>query len=325
MIGIIGATNIIGKELTKFFIRDKRLNLKLTSDTGEQEIKYDNHSYNIEPLNLDFFKQLNFVFFCDNNAVKKWSLLALIYNVKCIDCTSEINTSNDIPMIIPNINGHIIEKCRFVASPCSESILLCSVLHPLLKISNIERIDVSVYQAVSETNEEFELYDQINKYNTDKFTKIDKKIFNSQILMNCFSSNSSIDKQTKYNNDEIKIIQETQKILNNNIKLSATCIKVPIVKSHSETIKIVFYKPITYDDIISIYSYYDDVKIINDIANNKFPEPIDVAGKKHIHIGRIRKDYCDDSGKTWHMFACGDQTLKGIVFNAYQIFSRMIK
>jgi aspartate-semialdehyde dehydrogenase len=157
------------------------------------------------------------------------------------------------------------------------------------------------------------------KSTTESTTKLTTSAFKSQILLNCFSHNSAIDLESGYNGEELKIIQETSKILGK-LEVSATCVRIPVMRAHCESVKIVFSYPVTESDLRSSLESMSGVKIMDDRESNSFPEPIYASGKTDVFVGRIRKDYFDTSGKTWHMFLCGDQLLKGAAWNAYQIF-----
>jgi aspartate-semialdehyde dehydrogenase len=199
------------------------------------------------------------------------------------------------------------------------------LLFPLIKLTRIKKINVSTYQAVSGAGKNGiqELERQINEYHEN--SPITVSTFKSQIFGNCFSHNTKIDPETRYNDEELKIIQETKKILNNqDIKISATCIRVPVFRVHTQTVSIKFEDKITYSQIVDILQNTNGVKIIDDIENNQFPEPIIATNKTDIFVGRIREDI-NNSGKLWHFMICGDQLLKGASYNAYQIYEKIIK
>lgn len=325
LIGIVGATGLVGKELLQLLVTNNFINLKLCASDKSygQVIKCNDKEYTLEYLNNDFFTDLPVVFFCaDNTISEKWISYALEKNIFVIDNSSAYRMYNKIPLVIPEINGHLISINNLIANPNCSTVILCMVLYPLSKLAKISRVDVSTYQAVSGAGilALEEMYSQANEFSCSlEITK--PKIFKSQILFNCFSHDSTIDLDSGYNGEELKIINETRKILNDpELKISATCVRIPVMRSHSEAVKIVFDKPVLESDIIKTLEHSIGIKIINDRETNTFPEPLTSSGTHDVYVGRIRKDYIENDGTVYHMFLCGDQLLKGAALNAYQIF-----
>ena len=207
-----------------------------------------------------------------------------------------------------------------IANPNCSTAILCMILYPLLKLEKIIRVDVCTYQAVSGAGKLAidELLDQIHSYSNN--LKLEQKIFKSQILLNCFSHNSSIDLDNGYNEEEIKIINETKKILDTDIEVSASCMRVPVLRSHTESVKIVFEKPVDETLLRTALENFSGVKIHDFRKENSFPEPLMVEKTGDILVGRIRKDYHIKDGTVYHLNICGDQLLKGAALNAFQIF-----
>jgi aspartate-semialdehyde dehydrogenase len=324
-IGIVGATGMVGFELIKILLNNGYSDLQLcASDTS-----IDTNLYGYKLLKLDdiFFDLVHITFFCTENDIsKKWIPVALSKNNYVIDNSSEFRMDKDVPLIVPEINSYLLNKTsKLIANPNCTAAILCMTLHPLLGLSKIKRVDVSTYQAVSGAGKAGmdELDKQMKQY-VEK-DAVTSKIFNSQIVNNCFSHNSSIDKESGYNGEELKIINETQKILNNyDMEISATCVRIPVMRAHCESVKIVFENSVIDDDIRKVLSSFEGITIIDDREHNIFPEPILCSGKTNVFVGRIRKDYYDKENKIYHMFICGDQLMKGAAYNAYQIFLEMV-
>ena len=192
------------------------------------------------------------------------------------------------------------------------------VLYPLSKISKIKKLVVTTFQAVSGAgiNGINELKEQIKNINSN--LNIKPTYFNSQCANNVFSHDTDIDLISGNNEEENKIINETRKILNDNsIDISATCIRVPVVRSHCESVNITFENSIEKDLVIETLSNFPGVKILNDEINNKFPESIISENKNDIYVGRIRINKNND--KNLNLFLSGDQVRKGAALNAIQI------
>lgn len=356
-IGIIGASGVVGKELINILIANKYHDLKICASEASIgkyllfDINDTHSSFVFEKLEESFFVGLDVSFFCtDNDLSKEWVPIALKYNERVIDNSSYFRMDESVPLIIPEINGQLVSSSKLIANPNCCTSILCMVLYPLTKVNTIKRVDISTYQAVSGAGklgtEELELQcmqfaheKNIEKecellkkcpslpsyeYSSKKPIKIQNHtgIFKSQIFDNCFSHNTMIDPTTGYNAEELKIINETKKIMNYDIEVSATCIRVPITRAHSESVKIVFDKEITEYEIRNILSKCEGIRIIDNREENKFPEPALATHENDILVGRIRKDYYDITNTVFHMFICGDQLLKGASLNAYQIFKK---
>lgn len=354
-IGIIGGSGVVGKELLNILISNKYYDLKICASEASigKRLFFDADdipvSFVFEKLEESFFVGLDVSFFCtDNHLSKEWVPIALKYNVYVIDNSSYFRMEESVPLIIPEINGHLVSSSKLIANPNCCTAILCMVLYPLTKINTIKRVDISTYQAVSGAGklgtEELELQciQFAHEKNIEKECELLKKcsplyehiikkpikienhtgIFKSQIFDNCFSHNTAIDPITGYNAEELKIINETKKIMNYNIEVSATCIRVPIMRAHSESVKIIFSEETSEDEIRKVLHKCEGIKVIDNRDENKFPEPVLATYENDILVGRIRKDYYDDTNTVFHMFICGDQLLKGAALNAYQIFKK---
>ena len=254
-------------------------------------------------------------FFVSSELSLEYIEYAKTKNIICIDNSSAFR--NNKPLIIPEINM-LKETELIIANPNCSTIILCMLLYPLTKLSVIKRVVVSTYQSVSGAgyNGLNELSDQINNYNQKN--KLENKYFNSQCLNNVFSHDSAVDKMNGYNQEELKIINETKKILNSNeLKITATCIRVPVFRSHCESVNVKFEDDISEENIRIALNDFPGINIIDDRVNNNFPEPIKSENKNNILVGRIRKDYSDTN--SFNFFISGDQLRKGAALNALQI------
>ena len=333
-IGIIGVTGLVGKTLLALLCDDNTStysnNIKVCASDNSVGITmtYNNNNFQLARLDESFFDLLDVVFFCaDTNTSTKWVGYANSRGVFVIDNSSAFRLNTDVPLVIPEINGYLIEETEhgLIANPNCCTAILCMAIFPLLKLSEIKRIDVSTYQAVSGAGQAgiTELTNQCNQFT--RATDITSSAFPSQIFANCFSHNTPIDEDTGYCEEELKMIWETRKILNRDIEISATCVRIPVFTSHSESVKITFENPVLESDIRSALQNFKGVKIMDDIQNGKFPEPVLASGQTDIFVGRIRRDYFDRTNTVYHMFICGDQLLKGASYNAFQIFKEYEK
>lgn len=329
-IGIIGATGLVGKEIIKL-IENNHLKIKIKDIRLFSSIKsigttfvIKKQIYKTEELNENSFNNINVSIFCSSSEVSiKYAKIAISKGCFVIDNSSAFRMHKDIPLVIPEINGHLVNLSNgIIANPNCCTALLCLALYPLHKRYKIKKIIVSTYQSASGAGLKGlnELKNQINDYNiTDNKLKTD--VFGRQYLLNVFSHNSEINLINGYNDEEIKIIEETNKILDSEIKISATCIRVPVLRSHCESVNIEFTQKVDINNIFVLLNEQDGIDIVDDRENNIFPEPINTENIHNIQVGRIRYDLSDESKSTINLFLSGDQLLKGAALNAYQILN----
>ena len=306
-LGIIGASGVVGMELIKLLeknhLKIKYLSIRLFGSSRSEGtlIDFKNDVLRIELLDENIFTYLDVAIFCTGNDIsRKYIPIANMHDCICIDHSSEYRMNKDVPLVIPEINGRIVKDYKIIASPNCCTSLLCMVLYPLMKLSNIKKVTVSTYQAASGAgiNGLNELTQQIHDYSNKKELKTD--YFERQYLLNVFSHNSDVDIENGYNDEETKMVQETHKILG--INVNPTCVRVPVLRSHCESVTIEFEHSV---ELLSIYenlSRFSGVKIEDDKISNKFPEPINTENKFDISVGRIRHDITDTTNKTINLF-----------------------
>jgi aspartate-semialdehyde dehydrogenase len=196
-------------------------------------------------------------------------------------------------------------------------------LKPLLNLANIKKIIVSTYQAASGAGyrglQELEI--QTKQIATGM--ELIKDFWKTQYIYNVFSHNTKINSDNLYNEEELKLVYETKKILQINPKITATCIRVPTLRSHCISAHIEFDKELTKEEIIDKLILFPGVKILDNWQENEFPEPIFTSGKTDIYVGRIRSDIDDNT--CWNFFISGDQLLKGAGYNSVQILDYLLE
>jgi len=227
----------------------------------------------------------------------------------------------DVPLVVPEINARRIAGHKgIIANPNCSAITALVPLWPIHQKNPIKRLIISTYQAASGAGAAAmqELVDSTRAYLDGKpFTP---KVMPHPYAFNVFNHNTAIDPETGYNDEETKVIRETKKILEDDtIAIGVTCVRVPVLRAHSESITFECENPITEDDVRAILSEAPGVKIVDDRARNYFPMPIDASGQGDVLVGRIRKDLSDPSGKSIAIFVAADQLLKGAALNAVQI------
>jgi aspartate-semialdehyde dehydrogenase len=227
----------------------------------------------------------------------------------------------NVPLVIPEINAHRIRGHKgIIANPNCAAITALVPLWPIHRKNRIKRVIIATYQAASGAGAAAmdELAQSTRAYlNGQVFPP---KVMPHPYAFNLFSHNTAIDPETGYNDEEAKVIKETHKIFEDEqIGVSVTCVRVPVLRAHSEAITFECERPISEIEVRNILSVAPGVRVIDDRANNYFPMPVDASGQDDVLVGRIRKDLSDPSGHSISMFVAADQLLKGAALNAVQI------
>ena len=226
----------------------------------------------------------------------------------------------DVPLVVPEINVADLEQHHgIVAVPNCSTIQLVMVLHPLMIKNKINRVIVDTYQAVSGAGSSAitELKKELSDESIAPVVLPQKIAFNVIPQIEDFLSNG-------YSKEEEKMDRETRKILHDSdIKVSATCVRVPVIFGHSEAVHIDFEEEISVDDVREILSKFSGITLIDNLEENKYPMPLDVAGKDDVFVGRIRKDVSNSKGIA--LWIVSDNLRKGASLNAIQILKAMME
>ena len=275
-IGIIGATGLVGEELIKLFEKQNNqyFNLILFSSTKKYISKFKK-SYCTYILSEDKLKNLQYAFFMSNNEVsKKFIPIALKYNCICIDNSSQFRLDDNIPLIIPEVNIQEINNHKLISSPNCCATILSVVLNNIQKYIGLSKVNVSTYQSASGGGYKLvsELKTQgIQYYNNEPFTT---EQIGRQYIWNVFSHNSPINYETGYNEEETKLIDETKKIFKNTFDITATCVRVPTLRSHCESVTITLRKPINIEVLKNILQNTKGLEVLDNRKTGDFPEAV---------------------------------------------------
>lgn len=326
-IGIVGITGSVGQEMLKCIesldIKFNALKLFASEKSVGKKINFMNKVYWIEAINENSFNNMDVALFAvESNFSKKYFEYAKNSNCLVIDNSSAFRMNKDHPLIIPEINPELINNNNgLIANPNCSTILMNVTLWKIYQKFGIERIVVSTYQAASGAGIKGleELENQSKEYCLTKNVS-SKNVFGKQYVWNVFSHNSSINLENGYNEEELKMINETRKIFNDDeIKISVTCVRVPVFRAHSESINITLKNKANEIEIREILNQTEGIEIADDREKNNFPEPINASEKHNIIVGRIRADLGQEKDKGYELFISGDQILKGAALNAVQI------
>lgn len=233
----------------------------------------------------------------------------------------------DVPLVIPEINGEAAHSHRgIIANPNCSTIIALMPLWPLHKHNRIRRIIASTYQAASGGGAAAmqELLDATRAYLDGREHK--PTVLPHPYAFNLFSHNAAVDPETLYNEEELKMVRETHKIFSApDIRISATCVRVPVLRAHCEALNIEFSNPISVSQVHAWLKDQPGVRVVDDAGRNYFPMPREASGQGDVLVGRIRQDISDPSNRSIAMFVSGDQLLKGAALNGIQIAELLVK
>src|SRR6476620_1515179 len=324
-VAVVGATGAVGQEfLTVLAERDfpiKNIKFLASARSAGKTVEFKGKSFAVEELKHDSFKDVKVAFFSAGGSVsKEFAASAVKAGAVVVDNTSAFRMKDGVPLVVPEVNPEQIHKHNgLIANPNCSTIIMNVPVWPLHKANRVKRIVVSTYQAVSGAGAWglYELDAQLKAYAGGQ--PIAKEKFPHQIANNLFSHNTKV-AENGYNEEENKMVNETRKIFNDpKIMVTATCIRVPIPRAHSESINLEFERPMTPQQVREILSKAPGVTIVDNPEANHFPMPLEASGQDNVLVGRIRQDISREDGRGIQMFVSGDQGKKGAAANCGQI------
>ena len=290
-----------------------------------RQYDFDGHTYTVEELKEDSFNDVDIALFSAGGSIsKKFAPIASDAGCTVVDNSSAFRMTEGVPLVIPEVNPEAMAGMKYgqggiVANPNCSTIIALMAVTPLHRVANVKRMVVSTYQAASGAGqaamEELEL--QTREALEGK--PITMNIFPFQYAFNLFSHNAPMT-DTLYNEEEMKMVKETAKIWNNkDVRITATCIRVPVMRAHAESINLEFEKDITADQALELLAAFPGVTVVNNPKDNVFPTPLSASNKDNVEVGRVRKDISRDDNRGLDLFVCGDQVKKGAALNAVQV------
>ena len=333
-IAIVGATGAVGEEIlnvldeVNFPVKD--LLLLASSRSAGGKIEFRGKEYTVKELTDSTFdeNEIDIAFFSAGGSISAhFAPLAAASGAVVIDNTSHFRMQENVPLVVPECNPGDIEQWRetgIIANPNCSTIQMVQILKPLDDAFDIARVDVSTYQATSGAGKEgmSELVEQLQAFFAFKLDECEPKVFAHQIAMNVIP-HIDVFQPNGYTKEEMKMVNETSKILHKNIPLSATCVRVPVLRSHSEAITIKFNKDFDLDRVRSILSTAPSVVLVDDPENKKYPMPTISSDTNETFVGRIRRDNFDE--KILHLWCSADQIRVGAATNAVRIALKWIE
>lgn len=334
-VAILGATGAVGQEFLNL-IEERNfpfgeLKLLASKRSAGTKIDFMGKTYTVEEATEDSFKDIDIALFAGGSASKTFAPAAVKAGAVVIDNSSTFRMDKDVPLVVPEVNPEAIKRHKgIIANPNCSTIIMVMALKPLYDLKKIKRVVVSTYQAVSGGGKEAmaELEEQVADISAGR--EVIPKILPGAALPKhyqiAFNLIPQIDvfKDNLYTKEEMKMIDETKKIMEDyDIKITATTIRVPVYRSHAESVNIEFEGEVTVDEARKAIANFPGSKVVDNPDEMLYPMPLFTSGKDDVEVGRIRKDYSVENGL--NLWVCGDQIRKGAALNALQIAEYMIK
>lgn len=324
-VAIVGIRGVVGdcmfeilKE-RKFPVNELRL-LSFNPEEANRTYEINGKEFKLSKLTPDAFENIDIGLFSPGAAIsKEYAPYAVKAGCVVIDNTSQFRMEPDVPLVVPEVNPEEIKNQKgIIANPNCSTIQMVVALKPLHDYAKIKRIVVSTYQAVSGAGAL-----AINELKEQLSGNMRIEVFPYQIAHNLIPQ-IDVTQENLYTKEEMKMVNETKKIMkDDSIKVTATCVRVPVFGAHSESVNIETEKKITREKAIELLSNAPGIKVIDDLKNNLYPTPLASEGKDSTFVGRIREDNTIANGL--NLWIVSDNLRKGAALNAVQIAEELIK
>lgn len=326
-VAIVGATGAVGQEILKVMAERnfpyKNLKLLASQRSAGKEIVYGGSKYIVEETTEKSFAGVDLALFAGGPASRAFGRLAQKKGVVVIDNSSTFRMDEDVPLVVPEVNSDALNNHQgLIANPNCSTTIMVVALYPLYKLSKIKRIIVSTYQAVSGAGKEGLDELELQNIQIARGEKTEAKTFQYQIAANLIPHIDSW-VEGDYTREEMKMVNETHKIFNDfNIGITATTVRVPVYRSHSESIYIETEEPISVEMAKKVLEKNIGIVVQDDPEKNVYPMPLYTSNTDEVYVGRIRKDLFIPTGL--NLWVVGDQIRKGAATNTVQIAEELL-
>ncbi|MCT4646172.1 MAG: aspartate-semialdehyde dehydrogenase [Carboxylicivirga sp.] len=329
-VAIVGASGAVGQEFLKVleernFPMDELVLFGSKRSAGKK-IQFKNQELTVKELqHNDDFKDIDIALTSAGGGTSKaFAETITKHGAMMIDNSSAFRMDEDVPLVVPEVNA---EDCKnaprnIIANPNCTTIQMVVALKPIESLSHIKRVHVSTYQASSGAGASGmqELEDQTEAIVKGEDTKVEA--FQYQLAMNLIPQ-VDVFTDNDYTKEEMKMFNETRKIMHSDISVSAMCVRVPILRAHSESVWVETEEPVTPQQAKEAFAKAEGVVLMDEPAKKEYPMPLFLAGKDEVFVGRVRQDLANPNGLTF--WCVSDQIKKGAALNAVQIAEYMIK
>ena len=328
-VAVLGSSGAVGQELLvlleerHFPVAELKL-LASARSAGQTQI-WNGHTLTVEEVTAQSFEGVDLVLASAGGSVSKnWREAITSAGAVMVDNSSAFRMEKGVPLVVPEVNPEAaFEHQGVIANPNCTTILLTLALAPLAAQRPMRRVVVSTYQSASGAGAR-----AMEELKTLSQTVLDGGTPQGEVLpyslaFNLFLHNSPL-QENSYCEEEMKMVNETRKIMGlPDLRFTATCVRVPVLRAHSEAVNVEFDQPFLVDEARQLLSRAAGVELIEDAAANRFPMPTDVTGRDPVAVGRIRQDISDPN--SLELWLCGDQIRKGAALNAVQIAELLIQ
>ena len=333
-VAVLGATGAVGQEFIRLFeernFQFASLKLLASKRSAGKKLMVCGKEYIVEEAKPESFENIDVALFAGGSISKTLAPEAAKRGAVVIDNSSTFRMDLEVPLVIPEINPEDISKHKgIIANPNCSTIIMLMALKPIYDLSRIKRIVVSTYQAVSGAGKEGidELYNEAAAF--AKGESYEPEILPSASLPKHYQIAYNLIPQidifldNDYTKEEMKMVNETHKIMHDDsIGVTPTAVRVPVARSHAESIYIETEKPLTVEQVKMAIDGFDGAELVDDVKNMIYPMPLDTSDKTNVAVGRIRKDLVNPNGI--NLWVSGDQIRKGAALNTLQIAEYMI-
>ncbi len=331
-IAVVGATGLVGREFLSILsthpLGGGPLRLFASDRSAGSSVRFRGRDFPVEAPSRAGFTGVDLAFFSAGADVSRdLCPVAAEQGAIVIDNSSAFRMDDGVPLVIPEVNGHVLdgwEPPGIIANPNCSTIIALVPVTPLRRAAGLKRMVVSTYQAASGGGAAVlaELEQQARDYAAGR--PLSTQVLGRPYLFNLFSHDSPIGPDGS-NEEERKLLRESQRIWDDgSVRITATCVRVPVLRAHCESINLTFERPLGEDEARRLLAAAPGVQVVDDRAANRFPEPALAAGGDDVLAGRIRADASQPPGLGLNLFVAGDQLRKGAALNAVQIAERLV-
>lgn len=326
-VALIGATGLVGNVMMRVLEEGKYFPLALIAEfipvasekSVGKEISFNNRKYRVHSLAEALALKPDLAFFAAGAEVSKdWAPAFAKANCFVIDNSSAWRKSEEVPLVVPEVNGHAITgSCKIIANPNCSTIQMVLVLAPLHREYDIKRLVVSTYQSVTGTGAR-----AVKQLENERQGISGTRAYPHTIDLNLFP-HAGIFLANGYTTEEIKLEEETHKILQSpDIRITSTVVRVPVFGGHSEAVNVEFNHPFEMDELLKLISSSKGVVLQDDIDRSVYPMPRHAEGRDEVFVGRVRKDFSVEHGV--NLWIVADNLRKGAATNAIQIAAMLV-
>lgn len=323
-VAIVGPTGMVGRTFLKV-LEERNFpidNLYLFSSarSAGSKVEFKGKEYTVEELNENSFdRDIQIALFSAGGSIsEKYAPIAASKGVVVVDNSSAWRMDENVPLVVPEVNPEAVKEHKgIIANPNCSTIQAMVPLKPLNDKYNIKRIVYSTYQAVSGSGVKG------TKDLEDGIKGLENKFYPHPIAYNCLP-HIDVFMDNGYTKEEMKMINETMKILNDyDLKITATTVRVPVVNGHSESINVEFEKDFDIEELKALLANSQGLELVDDIENNVYPTAFELSGRDEVFVGRVRRDFSVDNGI--NMWVVADNIRKGAATNTVQIAELLLK